>query len=47
MFPVGRSGEGTRPCPGLYMGLLSSSEERAGLRLVVALCGVNSGNTQQ
>lgn len=45
MFPVGRSVEGTRPCPGLYMGLLCSSEECAGFWLVVALAGVNSGNT--
>lgn len=46
MFPVGRSGEETRPCPRLYAGLLSSSEECAGLWLVVALAGVNnSGNT--
>lgn len=46
MIPVGRNGEETRLCPGLYVGLLSSSEECAGLWIVVALAGVNnSGNT--
>lgn len=47
MFPVGRSGERTRPCHELYVGFLSSIEECAGLWLIVALAGVNSGNTPQ